>query len=44
MMTAIPLAILLLFATLAAGGPRELLKIMEKKLRSTVDWTVQQIR
>lgn len=43
-MTAIPIAILLLFATIAAGGPKELLKVMERTLQSTVDWTVKQIK
>ena len=43
-MTAIPIAILLLFAIIVAGGPKELLKAMEQKLQSTVDWTIQQIR
>ena len=43
-MTTIPILILLLFATIAAGGPKELLKVMERKLQSTVDWTVQKIR
>jgi len=39
-MTTIPLAIMLLFATVVAGGPKELLKYVEAHLRSTVDWTM----
>jgi hypothetical protein len=37
-MTAIPLAILLLFAIIVAGGPEELLKTMERSLQKMVDW------
>jgi hypothetical protein len=43
-MTAIPIAVLVLFAVVAAGGPKQLLKIMERQLQSTVDWTVQLVR
>ena len=42
-MTAIPIAVIVLFAVVAAGGPKQLLKNMEKQLRSTVEWTVQLI-
>lgn len=43
-MTTIPIAVIVLFAVIAAGGPKELLKNMEKRLRSTVEWTAQLIR
>jgi len=37
-MTAIPLAILVLFAIIVAGGPEDLLKTMERSLEKMVDW------
>jgi hypothetical protein len=43
-MTTSPIAVMVLFAIVVAGGPKQLLKLMEKQLRSTVDWTVELIR
>jgi hypothetical protein len=43
-MTAIPIAVMLLFAIVVAGGPKEFLKYMEDQLRSTVDWTLELMR
>ena len=43
-MTAIPLSILIGYLTFVAGGPKELLKATEKRLRTTVEWTVQMVR
>lgn len=40
-MTTIPISVVLLYLVIVAGGPRELLKAVEKQLRSTVEWTVQ---
>jgi hypothetical protein len=40
-MTTIPLSVVLLYLAIVAGGPKELLKAMEKQLRSTVEWTVK---
>ena len=40
-MTTIPLSVVLLYLVIVAGGPKELLKGMEKQLRSTVEWTVK---
>jgi len=37
-MTSIPLAVLLLFAVIAAGGPVDLLKWMERSLEKVVSW------
>jgi hypothetical protein len=37
-MTAIPLAILVLFAMIIAGGPGELLDTMEHSLEKMVKW------
>ena len=37
-MTAIPLAILLVFALIVAGGPEDLLKLMERSLERMVTW------
>jgi len=37
-MTAIPLAILLLFLVIIAGGPVDLLKWMERSLEQVVTW------
>jgi hypothetical protein len=42
-MTAIPISIILLYLTIFAGGPKELLKAAEKQLRTTVEWTSQKI-
>jgi hypothetical protein len=43
-MTTIPLAIMLVFAIVVAGGPKELLKYVERHLQSTVDWTLELMR
>jgi hypothetical protein len=43
-MTTIPIVIMLLFATVVAGGPKELLRYVENHLRSTVDWTMDLVR
>lgn len=40
-MTTIPLSVVLLYLMIVAGGPKGLLKAMEKQLRSTVEWTVK---
>jgi hypothetical protein len=40
-MTAIPIAVILLFVTVVAGGPNELLKVMDRQLRLAVEWVVQ---
>lgn len=40
-MTAIPLAILLLFGVVAAGGPHDLLKLMERSLERVVAWVAE---
>lgn len=37
-MTAIPLAILVLFAVVIAGGPEDLLRTMERSLERVVNW------
>lgn len=37
-MTAIPLAVLVLFAVIIAGGPEDLLKWMERSLEKVVTW------
>ena len=43
-MTIIPLAVILLFSTVVAGGPKELLVSIEKMLRSGVEWAVNLTR
>jgi hypothetical protein len=42
-MTAIPISVILLYLTIFAGGPKELLKAAERQLRNTVEWTSQRI-
>jgi hypothetical protein len=37
-MTAIPLAVILLFALIVTGGPEDLLKWMERSLEKVVTW------
>ncbi len=37
-MTAIPLAVLVLFAVIVAGGPEDLLRTMERSLEKMVNW------
>ena len=37
-MTAIPLAILLIFAVFISGGPKDFLKMMERNLEKVVTW------
>jgi hypothetical protein len=37
-MTAIPLAVLLLFGVIVAGGPHRLLRTMERSLERMVQW------
>lgn len=37
-MTAIPLAVLVLFALVVAGGPQDLLRTMERSLEKMVNW------
>jgi len=44
LMTAIPLSVIIAYLTFMAGGPKEAMKAMEKKLRTTVEWTVQLVR
>ncbi len=41
MMTAVPLAVLLLFGLVAAGGPEKLLIKMERSLAAAVSWVAQ---
>ena len=43
-MTAIPLTVIIAYLTFVAGGPREAMKAIEKRLRTTVEWTVQLVR
>jgi hypothetical protein len=43
-MTAIPIAVIVLFAVIASGGPKGFLKSVERQLRSTVEWSVQLVR
>lgn len=43
-MTIIPLTVILLFSTLVAGGPKQLLISVEKMLRSGVEWAVNLTR
>jgi hypothetical protein len=43
-MTAIPIVILLVFAIMVAGGPKEFLKTTEKSMQSALKWTVERIR
>ena len=40
-MTAIPLAVLVLFAVIVAGGPEDLFRTMERSLEKVVDWVSQ---
>jgi hypothetical protein len=40
-MTAVPLAVLLLFAVIIAGGPQDLLKTMERSLEKVVKWVTE---
>jgi hypothetical protein len=40
-MTTIPIAILLLYLMVFAGGPKELLKAAERQLQNTVEWSKQ---
>ncbi len=42
-MTAIPIAIMLLYLAIFAGGPKALLKATERQLRTTVEWTSRNI-
>ena len=44
LMTAIPLSVIIGYLTFVAGGPKEVMKAMEKRLRTTVEWTVQLVR
>lgn len=37
-MTTIPLAVLVLFAVIVAGGPEDLLRTMERSLEKMVNW------
>ena len=37
-MTAIPLAILVVFAVFISGGPHDFLKLMERSLERVVTW------
>lgn len=37
-MTAIPLAVLVVFAVVIAGGPEDLLRTMERSLEKMVNW------
>jgi hypothetical protein len=43
-MTIIPLAVIVLFSTIVAGGPKQLLVSIEKMLRSGVEWAVNMTR
>lgn len=43
-MATIPLSVVLLYLVIVTGGPKELLKAMEKQLRSTVEWTVRLVQ
>ena len=38
LMTAIPLAVIIGYLTFVAGGPKQAMKAMEKRLRTTVEW------
>ena len=40
-MTAVPLLVLVFFAVLIAGGPEDLLKIMERSLEKVVNWVAE---
>ena len=44
LMMAIPLSVIIVYLTFVAGGPKEAMKAMEKKLRTTVEWTAQLVR
>lgn len=37
-MTAVPLGVLVLVATYIAGGPHDLLRIMERTMEAVVQW------
>jgi hypothetical protein len=37
-MTAVPLTVLLIFGVIAAGGPKDLMKLMERSLEKMVAW------
>ena len=40
-MTAVPIAVLLFFAVIIAGGPEDLLKILERSLEKVVSWVAE---
>jgi hypothetical protein len=40
-MTAVPIAVLVFFAVILAGGPEDLLKIMERSLEKLVQWVTE---
>jgi hypothetical protein len=43
MMTVVPVSVILLYMTLVAGGPKQLLRSGEKGLRTMVDWAIRQV-
>ena len=43
-MASIPLSIVVLYLVIVSGGPRGLLKAMERNLRTSVEWTVRLVQ
>ena len=43
LMTVVPISVILLYMTLVAGGPKQLMKNAERSLRTTVEWAMRQV-